>query len=103
GAVVALGALGIVTTLTLRVVPTFQVRQWVYDDLPWAAVEDHVDELFAAAYSVSLFTDWRSPTVRQVWLKRRLDSSEVPEPPARWLGATLANGPRHPIADMPVE
>jgi xylitol oxidase len=103
GAVVALGALGIVTALTLRVVPTFQVRQWVYDDLPWAAVEDHVDELFAAAYSVSLFTDWRSPTVRQVWLKRRLDSSEMQEPPARWLGATLANGPRHPIADMPVE
>ncbi len=103
GAVIALGALGIVTTVTLDVVPSFEVRQWVYDDLPVAAVHDHAEEVFASAYSVSLFTDWRSDSFRQVWLKQRLDECDVREPRMRWLGATLADGPRHPIAGMPVE
>jgi xylitol oxidase len=36
----------------------------------------------------------------QVWLKRRVDDADEPagDPPQRWLGATLASGPRHPIA-----
>ena len=38
GAVVALGALGIVTRLTLDVLPTFDVAQHVYDDVPLAEV-----------------------------------------------------------------
>nr|MBA3264777.1 FAD-binding protein [Nocardioidaceae bacterium] len=101
GAVVGLGALGIVTRVTLRVVPVFQMRQWVYDDLPRGAVRAHLEEIFASAYSVSLFTDWRSACF-QVWLKQRLDESEVAEPPVRWLGAKLADGPRHPIPGMPI-
>lgn len=103
GAVVGLGALGVVTTVTLDVVPAFEVSQWVYDDLPGAALGDHLEEVFASAYSVSLFTDWRTPSFHQVWLKRRTDGADLPEPPAHWLGATLADGPRHPIAGMPVE
>jgi xylitol oxidase len=47
GSVVALGALGVVTAVTLRVVPAFEVRQWVYDDLPIAAVQQHDEEIFA--------------------------------------------------------
>ncbi len=90
------------TTVTLDVVPAFEVSQWVYDDLPRAAVNDHLEEIFASAYSVSLFTDWRRPGFHQVWLKRR-DGRDLAAPPARWLGATLADGPRHPIAGMPVE
>ena len=103
GAVVGLGALGVVTTVTLDVVPAFEVSQWVYDDLPWAAVDDHLEDIFASAYSVSLLTDWRRDSFRQVWLKRRTDGSRLAEPPTRWLGATLADGPRHPIAGMPAE
>ena len=34
GMVVNLGALGVVTAVTLRIVPTYQVRQYVYEDLP---------------------------------------------------------------------
>ncbi len=101
GAVIGLGALGIVTRVTLHVVPTYAMRQWVYDDLPRVVVDEHVEEIFASAYSVSLFTDWRSTSIDQVWLKHRLDGAGEPEPPARWLGATLADGPRHPIAGMP--
>jgi xylitol oxidase len=100
GAVVALGALGVVTRVTLDVVPTFDVRQYVYDDLPYDELIGAFGEVVSAAYSVSVFTDWRAPVRAQVWLKRRVDDLDVPgaEPPQRWLGGTLANGPRHPIA-----
>jgi alditol oxidase len=100
GAVVALGALGVVTTLTLDVVPTFEIRQHVYDDLPYKQLLDNFDEVFAAAYSVSVFTSWRDPLRCQVWLKARTDTG-ADAPPARWLGAALADGPRHPVPGMP--
>ncbi len=98
GAVVSLGTLGVVTGLTLDLEPDFGVRQYVYDDLPYA--DDRLGELlaevFATAYSVSLFTDWRGPRFRQAWLKYRDEAPGRP-PPARWLGARLADGPRHPV------
>jgi xylitol oxidase len=71
GSVVALGALGIVTGLTLDIEPTFEVRQDVYTDLPWHVVEQSFDEITAGAYSVSLFTDWVADSVQQLWLKNR--------------------------------
>lgn len=100
GTVIGLGALGVVTAVTLRVVPAFSMGQWVYDDLPWAVLEEHVGEIFDSAYSVSLFTDWRRERGCQVWLKHRLDASGEPQPATDWLGATLADVPRHPIAGM---
>lgn len=101
GAVVGLGALGVVTTLTLDVVPTFHMRQYVYDALPFGQLDEHVEEIFASAYSVSLFTDWKGPWINQVWLKHRVDEPDVASPPRRWLGAELADGPRHPVAGRP--
>ena len=103
GAVVGLGALGVVTSVTLDVVPAFGMRQCVYDDLPGTALDDHVEEILDSAYSVSLFTDWRGAAIKQVWLKYRLDGLDLPEPPTCWLGASLAGEPRHPIAGMPTE
>lgn len=89
GAVVALGALGIATSLTLDTVPTFDVQQWIYEGL--RAVDD-VEEVLAAAYSVSLFTYWAGAGFEQVWVKQRVGD---PEPPPRWLGMGRADGPRH--------
>jgi xylitol oxidase len=102
GAVVALGALGVVTRLTLDIVPAFQVRQLVYDDLDYDRLVDAFDEIVAAAYSVSVFIDWRGPVRGQIWLKQRIDDPEraAGEAPQHWLGASLADGPRHPIPGM---
>jgi alditol oxidase len=101
GAVVGLGALGVVVSMTLDIVPAFDMRQYVYDDLAFDVLDDHFDEIFAAAYSVSLFTDWRAPIVNQVWVKQRV--AEPDEWPAgeSWFGARPADGPRHPVAGMP--
>ena len=100
GAVVALGALGVVTTLTLDLVPAFQVRQYVYDELPAGELTSHFDEIMGAAYSVSVFTWWRGGRHNQVWLKHR-DGDPENFPAGRpWHGARPADGPRHPVPGM---
>jgi xylitol oxidase len=103
GAVVGLGALGVVTRVTLQLQPTFQVRQDLYEDLPLAAVVDHFDEITALAGSVSLFTEWRGPVFEEVWLKRRVDPETTFEPPPTLHGATRATVPIHPIRRMPAD
>ncbi|MFE9692819.1 FAD-binding protein [Micromonospora sp. NPDC005806] len=94
GMVVNLGALGVVTRVTLDVVPTFGVRQYVRLGLP----RDALDAAFDAAYSVSAFTGWRSSRLDQVWLKQRADQ---PPPLADWLGTTAAEVACHPVLGLP--
>ncbi len=103
GAVVSLGALGIVTRLTLRTEPSFLVRQDVYEDLPVRALVEHFDALTSAADSVSFFTEWAGPSIDQVWLKRRVVVDDPFEPPHELFGATRATAERHPIRGMGAE
>ncbi|MDN0200610.1 D-arabinono-1,4-lactone oxidase [Streptomyces sp. S.PNR 29] len=93
GAVTSLGALGVVTALTLDLEPSFDVEQHVFTELPLDGL-DH-ETVAATAYSVSLFTDWRAPGFRQVWLKRRTDQ---PLPGFPW--ATPATEKMHPVPGM---
>lgn len=53
-AVVHLGALGIVTKVTLDVQPTFKVREYTYKDMPFSQVYDNFEAIMATGYSVSL-------------------------------------------------
>lgn len=69
GAVVNLGALGVMTAVTLDVVPAFDMQQDVYVGISWDAVLSRFDELTAAAYSVSLFTRWADDDFGMAWLK----------------------------------
>jgi alditol oxidase len=103
GMVVALGGLGIVTKLTLEIVPSFAVRQDVYERLPWKQLEENFDAIAASAYSVSVFTDWQSDQANQVWLKRRVDDSDGSEPAPTFFSATLARTDRHPISSVSAE
>ncbi len=103
GAVLALGALGVITRLELDVVPTFDVRQDVYDGLDPRTLGTALDEVMSSAYSVSVFTPWRRGAPVQVWRKRRVDQAGVEPAEATWLGAPLADGPRHPVPGMATE
>ncbi len=78
GRVVALGALGVVTQLVLDVEPAYSMVQEVWTDLGWDAVDSHLDDVLAAAESVSLFTRWDDAGAYQVWLKRRADGAPGP-------------------------
>lgn len=100
GAVVSLGALGIVTRVTLGLEPSYQVEQRVYEGLSVDAALDNFDAITSGATSVSLFTTWQNPDViDQVWHKRRPDRDA--DAPATVFGAEPASGPRHPVPGNP--
>jgi xylitol oxidase len=101
GAVVGLGALGIVTRLKLRIEPAYAVRQYVYRNLPLTTALAHFDAIQASAYSVSLFTTWRTSVIEQVWIKAR-DGTRPPfAAPADFFSATLARDSLNPVPGMP--
>ena len=97
GAVVGLGRLGIVSALTLDLVPSFEIAQYVYDDVPNERLDADFDAIFASGYSVSVFTDLGR---NQLWCKRL---AADPVPPRDWFGAGPAAGPRNPVPGMPVQ
>ena len=96
GAVVSLGALGVVTALELDVEPTYDISQVVLEGLTWEALLARVAEVTAAAYSVSVFTRWTGEEVGQVWLKERGEPRDL-------AGTHRAPAQRHMIAGMSVE
>ena len=90
GMVVSLGALGIVTRVTLDIQPTFNVRQDVYTDLLWDVALAEFEAITSSAYSVSLFTDWRGDTIQSAWFKTRLSAGEPGSMPPTMFGATAS-------------
>jgi xylitol oxidase len=97
GAAVHLGALGILTRVTLDVQPTYQVAQTVYLDLPMSELEHHLEEIFGSGYSVSLFTDWQNSRITQVWIKRRTDRTYDSDLRPTFFTAHRATENMHPI------
>ncbi len=103
GAVVSLGGLGVVTKITLDLVPSFKMTQVVYRNLPMRALQDHFVEIMSKGYSVSLFTHWENQNINQVWVKSKVEEgvSTVIEP--ELFGAKLATQKLHPIEDQSPE
>jgi len=103
GAVVGLGSLGFVTKITLDLVPAFDVRQDVYLNLPMSQLENNFDEIMSGGYSVSLFYDWQTENINQVWIKRVVkEGKEITADPT-FFGAALANRNVHPILELSAE
>lgn len=93
GAVVGLGALGVVTALDLDVEPAYAMSQTVFEGAGWDAALASFDALQAAGDSVSLFTTWQDPDrIDQIWVKTRGTAPDL-----GWAGAAPAVGPRHPL------
>ena len=90
GAVVSLGALGLVVRAALDVVPAFELRQYVFENLPWSAVESDLDAILANGYSVSLFTMWIERGIDQAWVKT---SEELQS----FFGGAPATAARNPV------
>ncbi len=96
GAVVSLGALGVVTGLTLDLDVDYAVRQTVYTGLPFDVLAENFEDIFGAAKSVSVFTDWRGDAAGAVWVKA-LASEGLP--PEAFFGAAPAERAMHPLPD----
>ncbi len=96
GMIVHLGALGVVSRVTLDVGPSFDISQTVYEGLGWRALFDNLDDIMAAGYSVSVFTGW-GETAGQIWVK----SADFVAPALQEIfGAQLASVKRHPISGV---
>ncbi|MBO3663095.1 FAD-binding protein [Microbacterium stercoris] len=99
GAVVSLGALGIVTRITLDIEPSFEVTQRVFTKLPLETALENFDAIMSAAYSVSMFLQWTDPdVVDQVWTKAR--DEQVPVLPG---DPAAASERMHPLAGVSAE
>nr|WP_136706806.1 D-arabinono-1,4-lactone oxidase [Agromyces sp. H66] len=108
GAVVHLGAFGLVTALELEVEPTYDVAQTVFEGPGWDAILDDLDAVTSLGTSVSIFTTWaRTDVADQLWVKQRLpidgDAAAQRRAVVARLGARAATVPRHPIIGLPAD
>jgi xylitol oxidase len=101
GAVVHLGAIGVVTKVTLDIIPSFKMKQVVYLNMPMSELKDHFNDIEAMGYSVSLFTDWKNKNINEVWIKSKADDNTAA--PSELYGATAADKNMHPIATESAE
>jgi xylitol oxidase len=103
GAVVGLGALGVITKVTLDVQPTFQMRQYVYQNMSMDEWQNDFEAIESSAYSVSLFTNWQGRKFSEVWLKSRVEKGKHFYAPEEFHGAKRATKNLHPIAELSAE
>lgn len=102
GAVVGLGAPGVVSSLSLAIQKSFQMRQRVYQHLPMEELKSNFEAILSSGYSVSLFTDWLNNEVSQVWIKSKSGAAnEVTSPD--YYGSKAATKDLHPIEALSAE
>jgi alditol oxidase len=92
GAVVNLGAIGIITQLTVAVEPSYQLWQRVYLGMEWDQLAQNLDAITSAGRSVSVFHRF-GEHVLEVWVK---GAAEAPQP-ASLFGAQPVTEPRNPV------
>ncbi len=101
-AVVSLGCFGVITSVTLKVEPTYDMMQHVYLNLPLDSMDTQFENIMNLGYSVSFFTDWRTPESTQIWIKRRMTDG-LTELPTELHGAKLADRNVHPVLALSAE
>jgi alditol oxidase len=102
GAVVNLGVLGVVSKVTLAIVPAYEMHQNVFQDLELQVLFNNFYSIVSAGYSVSLFTDWSGEFINEVWIKSVCDGTTKSFLP-NFFGANPATMNVHPIRGMSPE
>ncbi len=92
GAIVNLGALGVVMQATLAVERSYTLSQRVYERMEWDALAENLDAITSAGRSVSIFHRF-GELIREVWVKGDPSAADR----LSLFGAPAAGGPRHPV------
>jgi xylitol oxidase len=113
GAVVSLGAIGVITKMTLKLIPTFNLKQIVYQELHMSQLAENFNAIHSIGYSVSLFTNWANKNINQVWIKSihdelktatiNIDTTITTVIVDDLYGAKVATSKVHPIAEQSTE
>uniref|UniRef100_A0A915CY42 FAD-binding PCMH-type domain-containing protein n=1 Tax=Ditylenchus dipsaci TaxID=166011 RepID=A0A915CY42_9BILA len=106
--IVSVGCIGVITKVTLRVQPTYMVRQDIFVNLSITEVIANFQKIMLQGYSVSL---WLDKFINEVWLKTRLNvQNKIKQEPVykRCSDHTGAPGPwcerlLHVVNDKEVE
>jgi xylitol oxidase len=98
GIVVSLGSVGATIRIALDVEPAYQVRQNVFEGLAWDTLLEHLDEIAASGYSISVFSTW-GDTTEQVWVKSRVEEDATPGG-EEFFGAGAATEEKHVILGL---
>jgi xylitol oxidase len=101
GTVVNLGALGIVTKMTLAIQQAFTMKQEVFQDMPVTELEKNFETIMSSGYSVSLFTNWKTKNINQVWIKSK--TGEEGSFSTGFYGSIPAKNNLHPLEDLSAE
>lgn len=103
GAVVSLGALGVVTKVTLDLLPTFDMKQVVYRNLPMEELKNNFNDIQSRGYSVSLFTNWQNKNINEAWIKSQVEKGNITADDLELHGAQRATQNMHPVEDQSAE
>ena len=66
-------------------------------------MKDHFLEIVSAGYSVSLFTDWQSDSINEVWIKDKVNPEMTYRGMSEFYGAKAAIKDLHPIIELSAE
>jgi xylitol oxidase len=89
--VVGLGVTGIFLSSEVSVLPTYDIYQSVYGDMPHHTFQENLIDILSGAYSVSFFTTWSDQEVGDVWFKSKMPT------PREYFGINERTVKAHPI------
>ncbi len=98
--VVGLGAIGVISKITLALQPSYWMKQYVFEEMPLSLALQNFDKIMRSGYSVSLFTDWTNESINEVWIKMLEHDND---PGAVFYEGRAATKNVHPIIDLDAE
>jgi len=77
--------------------------QYVYQNLSFDQMKDNFEKIESSGYSVSLFTNWQSKDIAEVWIKQKITDGKPLKAEPEFFGAKLATKNLHPIPELSAE
>ena len=95
------GGLGVITSMTIRLVPTFMVCKSIYENLKWDILFDkkNFDTIMHHQDFLSFFCTWKNREMTSVWVgKKYYNGDSLPLKEKEYFGASHITGNRiHPV------